>query len=758
MRHCTVILNYTLSAEEYLEAQQAYLARLAPKRMLFRNLYGLAGVAAALAAYWSFGGHRWLGAAGFLVALYLMVERVYQWRVRARKTYNENAAIREPVELHVDESSLRQVDRAGTSEIRWANIVACHETKNLFLLQLSREWMLMIPRRALSPGDLFRLKELFRQELIVKTTRTNPDVWLLKFVVSWGVGAILLVSLSLGFIYNFLDPAYPRYPRGTGSTYFSKRAPAEKPQVAQVSELRGSGSVYLVPIGNMDPATVRLMVDQFKKRYQLQLNVLPAFGPPAWAEDTPRKQFAAEDLVVAMQIMRPDLAADPSVVLIGITDADMYISASSQTYATSFQQEERYAVLSTAHLKEDEEGQAVSPELLETRIWKLLVRDVGILHYRLQKSMDSSSVLYEYVVDGEDVDEMGEDYLETDVLMRAGLHVQSGDPCFIVRHVTRADRPDVDAGMVADCSGYYRDRNLETVQIDLRYGLMMDQRTDFLIKDDIPLELTRVLRTQDRWPRAFGVGGNHNLNVFLVGDKWPFTWMDLILEHGGRAHFKRSNWGFGYWDARYTNRDAPGTKYSYSTIAWGWPGWKLQRGGWVYRFPDSGNATRPEQGALISIEDHRGKQLRLNRNRDGELLQARSPGGEELVFQYDSSHRIASVRSNEGERVEYSYDTSGHLARAIDAGQHVTEYNYDSSGRMTRVAQDGKEIVALEYDSADRVIAERLGNGRTYSLRYMGARPGAIASVDISDSTGPTRRVRISPADYTLNFVTPKTF
>src|ERR1700675_1331288 len=40
---------------------------------------------------------------------------------------------------------------------------------------------------------------------------------------------------------------------------------------------------------------------------------------------------------------------------------------------------------------------------------------------------------------------------------------------------------------------------------------------------------------------AFGIGGSHNLNIFPVGNKWPFTRMDLIFEDGGRLHFRRSN-------------------------------------------------------------------------------------------------------------------------------------------------------------------------------------------------------------------------
>lgn len=135
-----------------------------------------------------------------------------------------------------------------------------------------------------------------------------------------------------------------------------------------------------------------------------------------------------------------------------------------------------------------------------------------------------------------------------------------------MRHYSNPERDRPIIGTVSPCSGYYKELNLETTQIDLRYGLLLDQRTDFSTADRNPLELTRVLRTQDVRSRAFGVGGTHSLNIFLTGDTWPFTEMDLVLGHGGRSHFQRSNWGFGYWDARYKSRDAAKTEFSGATI------------------------------------------------------------------------------------------------------------------------------------------------------------------------------------------------
>lgn len=747
-----MIVKYALTSDEYVESQGVYRTRVARGRVFFRNLYGLTCLAVALAVYSRLSGARWLGDLLFLAAALLLLERTILWRLRASAKYRSTPSLGGTVELKIEESNILRAVAAGSTEIRWANILACRETRSLFLLRTGPDDVLVIPKRSFAPGDLYRFKELRQKELIVKTRGENPDIVLLRFMVSWGLIATTVLALFIGYVDNFLKTFPRNQPRSRSFAATSPR-PVESPP-APASELRGSGSVYVVQFGTVQSVSVTRLLEDFYKHYGLQLRLLPTISPPDWARNVPRKQLVAEDLVTAMRLAYPTQAAEPGSVMIGITDEDMYISALNWTYAFSFRSEERFAVISTAHLSEPGEDsdndKPVSADVLQKRAAKALTRDVGILHYRLQPSNSYSSILYRYIDEPSDLDGVGEDYLESDVMVRADLHVTSGDPCFIVRHYTTPEREHPEAGAVAECSGYYKETGLETVQIDLRYGLVLDQRTDFMVKDRIPLELTRVLRTQDDRSRAFGIGGNHNLNVFLVGDKWPFTWMDLVLEHGGRSHFRRSNWGFGYWDARYTNRDANRNMYSGSTIDWAWPGWKLKGAGMTYLFPDPNGASRPEQAALIGIQNYSGLRLALNRDATGNLLQARSPDGHELDFKYDPKNRVIGINEKDGGRFEYSYDAAGHLAQVKDADRNVTEYFYDESGRMSRIVGAGKEVCSLTYDGEGRVKSETIAGGRTYFFKYSPSNIGTLSQVDILDSAGPIRRIRISPVEYTL--------
>jgi hypothetical protein len=134
---------------------------------------------------------------------------------------------------------------------------------------------------------------------------------------------------------------------------------------------------------------------------------------PAWAENVSRKQFVAEDLITAMKLAYPKLEADPQAIVIGLTDADMYISQVSWNYGFSFREEERFAVISSAHLSESEseDNKPVGADVLQKRLTKVFIRDIGILHYRLQPRHDYSSILSRNIDDATDLDDIGDDYL-----------------------------------------------------------------------------------------------------------------------------------------------------------------------------------------------------------------------------------------------------------------------------------------------------------------------------------------------------------
>jgi hypothetical protein len=88
-------------------------------------------------------------------------------------------------------------------------------------------------------------------------------------------------------------------------------------------------------------------------------------------------------------------------------------------------------------------------------------------------------------------------------------------------------------------------------------GLFVRRDTDLFLPDVLPITLRRTYRPGDSISRAFGVGTTHEFDIYLVGDRSPYTFIDLILPDGGRVHYARTSPGVSFFDAVYEHTSSP---------------------------------------------------------------------------------------------------------------------------------------------------------------------------------------------------------
>jgi predicted Zn-dependent protease len=538
-----MVLTYTLTEKEYIEAQRAHRAHLTGSSLLFRMMLPIA-LGAALAGAYSLlvlDDSGW-GVGLCVASAYLLASRTFLWRCRVRRSLSQHSEQLGPFEVELTQIGIK-VSPEG-SELFWPDLRRYYETRDLFLLLGPSAELCILPKRAFPAGDMLQWTQKLRTELSGKGRRDNPDALLLKITVTWAVAVLFAMAFFVGYIHNVVSPVLRRTAaRKKTATSASRPQP---PKLATLKELDGRGAIYLVPLGKPQGLLSADLLSYYRQKYGLDLHVLTPVLLPAWSRDEVRRQFIAEELVEAMKRGYPQFANDPDAILIGVTDEDMYIAEMDWSYAFSWRQEERFAVVSTARMDPVFFKQPPDSRVVERRARKMITKDIGLFYYHLQPSYDFSSVLYNSIDDAEDLDYMGEGFLTSDAEVRADRRLQDGDPCFTIRHYYASNKTRDDSGILTACSGANKQQNLEIMEVDLRYGLFLDRRTEFYAPDRIPLQFTRVLRTQDSRSRAFGIGGTHNLNIFPVGNTWPFTWMDLVMPDGGRVHYKRSNWGFGY--------------------------------------------------------------------------------------------------------------------------------------------------------------------------------------------------------------------
>jgi RHS repeat-associated protein len=266
--------------------------------------------------------------------------------------------------------------------------------------------------------------------------------------------------------------------------------------------------------------------------------------------------------------------------------------------------------------------------------------------------------------------------------------------------------------------------NNEGDPVDLSTGQFVYTKTDLSVSDTIPISFTRTYITNDNVNRPLGIGASDNYDIYLTGDTYPYTYMELVLPNGGRIRFNRVSIGNVFTGAAYLSSSTQGPWYG-ATIAYGLPGvpgatWILTtKNGTLYGFPDSEFTNNQMYAALIGIVDRYGNAVSLTRNTYAFLTKITSPNGRYISLQYDSSNRITQISDNAGRSVKYAYYSTGEIQNVTDANGGVTTFTYDLSHHMLTI-QDARQIVYLanRYDVNGRVQEQTLADGGTYIFQW----------------------------------------
>lgn len=176
------------------------------------------------------------------------------------------------------------------------------------------------------------------------------------------------------------------------------------------NSLRSSGKIYFIPLGIFPAKTANDLASFYRNKYGFQAEILPNVPYSPTAIDPRRNQLIAERAIEMMKAANPQLAKDPQAIMIGLTSRDMYIARYDWQFSFSFRAEEKYAVVSSGRMTLPNGRQGVTEELIQTRLRKMVTKNIGILYYHLPASNDPRSVLYRNVGGISELDYMGEEF------------------------------------------------------------------------------------------------------------------------------------------------------------------------------------------------------------------------------------------------------------------------------------------------------------------------------------------------------------
>ena len=173
---------------------------------------------------------------------------------------------------------------------------------------------------------------------------------------------------------------------------------------------RGKEKLYLVPLGTFPPATLDRLVAHYKQKTGVEAIPMAPIPLPLSTIDRRRQQVIAEEAITFMTRKYPKLAEDPNAIVIGLTTDDIYAREKSWQFAFCYRLQGRFAVVSSARLDPVNLGEPANDELLERRLRKMVLKNIGILYYWWPTNYDPNSVLYDEVNSVEDIDNMGENF------------------------------------------------------------------------------------------------------------------------------------------------------------------------------------------------------------------------------------------------------------------------------------------------------------------------------------------------------------
>ncbi|MEX0992600.1 MAG: hypothetical protein WDZ37_01255 [Solirubrobacterales bacterium] len=170
----------------------------------------------------------------------------------------------------------------------------------------------------------------------------------------------------------------------------------------------GVGKVYFVPFGDFTSPSLERVAREYGRKLDTDVSVLPAISLPRRSG----KQYLADDLIASLQRSYPQQSSDPASVLIAITNCDM--NRQDQAWRYSYAKRAgRLAVISSARMDVSNFGADSDQDLLDARVRKILLRQLGILYFGIPQRDDPRSVFHGVLNGPGDLDRMSLDDLDT---------------------------------------------------------------------------------------------------------------------------------------------------------------------------------------------------------------------------------------------------------------------------------------------------------------------------------------------------------
>gem|GEM_PF-4512451 len=184
-----------------------------------------------------------------------------------------------------------------------------------------------------------------------------------------------------------------------------------------IDKLTGQGDINFVAFDEFPPLAEELVTTSraYGLKYGINARVISGFALPSAAWDAAREQYVAEDVVKAIAFRFPKMRAGRPQIYIALTNRDIFIRKFSWQYAFAYRDEGLgVAVISIDRMWFDYRrgfSHPVSREVMRSRLYKMMTKQVGVLYFGLPLSNNPRNVMFDAVGGPQELDVMGDDFL-----------------------------------------------------------------------------------------------------------------------------------------------------------------------------------------------------------------------------------------------------------------------------------------------------------------------------------------------------------
>lgn len=537
--------------------------------------------------------------------------------------------------------------------------------------------------------------------------------------------------------------------------------------VARPDELKGKGRIYLVQMGeHRDPYSMDDFAKWLHAKYALDVQVLPAMEIDSSAWDEKRHKYVAELLEAQLKQNHPDLAQDEDAYLIGFTDRIMY--STEEMWDSTFTQRDRLraAIISSDGMKDTPVqlqyfGSEGAVDRFQARLKRILLKDVAVLYWHLPVNDDPTSLLHNTL----DPDLPTEEIYESDAHPASTEHGERiEEPCLFFTYSSKDGLQPQPGPAIRGCGDVQdpmQNESTEVFEIALRFGLLIDKRTDSYLPGMIPIEFQRVTRFGERGRDPFGVSGWDNYDEFLgSADN-----IHIFIEHadGARDNLTRvPEWMPFQGLAKFVGGDTAWASSPGFRAVWPKRVWQYQMAWHALPFEhydvqqfNGGVATylpcdTPDVNcSLVGYRDSQGRELKIERDSNRHLSRITSPNGRWVGVASAPDGRILAIDDSDGRTVLYTYDAANRLVAVTYPSGENLHYCYDDAGHLLSfsvAADSGSEprLVLTNGYEEGLLTKQTLSNGDVYTYAYDSSNPKTIHHATVKTPDGATYSIDVS--------------